>query len=202
MVTKSLEERLDYLEEKDNIREKRLNELEHEIERLQAVNEIQNLMCRYQYMHMAGLHDDKVELYAQKTPGVSTEVTRGGVYEGFERIRNLYVRRRQASDEGSRLGTMTMHTLTTSLIEVAGDGKTAQGIWVSPGIVTTASGGKGQAGWRWTRFGADFVKEDGKWKFWHLRVYGIFFTPYDKPWTEQAFPQALRLFLTKGNQTK
>ena len=43
-----------------------------------------------------------------------------------------------------------------------------------------------KAYWAWLKYGADFVKEDGKWKFWHLMVFGLFFTPYDKPWTEQV----------------
>ena len=91
--------------------------------------------------------------------------------------------------EGERIGQMYMHPLTTPLIEVAGDGQTAKGIWISPGQEATSIGSDVlKAYWAWLKYGADFVKEDGKWKFWHLNVFGIFLTPYDKPWTEQALP--------------
>lgn len=86
--------------------------------------------------------------------------------------------------EGDRVGQLHMHSLTTPVIEVAGDGKTAKGIWISPGV----EGMPGAAMWAWLKYGADFVKEDGKWKFWHLGVFGIFLTPYNKPWTEQSLP--------------
>ena len=45
--------------------EKRIVRLEHEIERLHAVNEIQNLMSRYEYLHTAGLDEEKLELWAK-----------------------------------------------------------------------------------------------------------------------------------------
>ena len=32
------------------------------------------------------------------------------------------------------------------------------------------------------KYGADFKKQDGKWKIWHLHVYGLFATAYDKSW--------------------
>ena len=38
--------------------------------------------------------------------------------------------------------------------------------------------------WLWGDYGVDFVKEDGKWKFWHFHVYSYIMTPYDKSWVE------------------
>ena len=83
---------------------------------------------------------------------------------------------------------MHMDTMSTPVIEVAGDGKTAKGVWISPGHETGTVKGKLKAHWAWLKYGADFVREDGKWKFWHLRVFGIFFTPYDKSWVESSLP--------------
>jgi hypothetical protein len=59
-------------------------------------------------------------------------------------------------------------------------------VWVSPGHETMGpleGGGTARAHWAWCKYGCDFVPEDGQWKIWHLHVYGIFFTPYDQPWT-------------------
>jgi hypothetical protein len=161
--------------------------LEERIERLEAVHEIQNVMGRYSYLHTADKQEETVALWAKKTPGVRANVPSFGLYEGIEGIRRLYVGAHQAMGEEARIGQMHMHTLTTPVIEVAGDGKTARGVWISPGQETTTSpGSKPKAHWAWLKYGADFVKEDGKWKFWHLQVYGLFFTPYEKSWVEES----------------
>lgn len=164
--------------------------LEKSLERLEAVHEIQNLMGRYSYYHTADMQEETVALWAKKTPGVVANVPSFGLYKGIGGVRRLYVGAHQVLGEKGRIGAMHMHTLTTPVIEVAGDGKTARGVWISPGQETATFGGKPQAFWAWLKYGADFVKEDGEWKFWHLQVYGLFFTPYEKSWVEQAHPPA------------
>jgi hypothetical protein len=89
------------------------------------------------------------------------------------------------------VGTMNVHMLTTPMIEVAGDGKTAKGIWMSPGHVTQLRGGKLTACWMWEKYAVDFVKEDGKWKIWHFHVYTDFQTPYEKSWVETSLEPKL-----------
>jgi hypothetical protein len=158
--------------------------LEERIQRLEDIHEIQNLMSRYEYLHTAGLQDETADLFAKKTPGVRAEIANWGVYEGIEGIRRLYPGFHKYL-EGNPAGQMFMHALTTSVIEVAGDGKTAKGVWISPGHETIRDPeGKPQAMWTWIKYGNDFVKEDSKWKIWHLHVYGIFHTPYEKSWVE------------------
>ena len=161
--------------------------LAEKFERLEAVHRIQNLMGLYSYYHTAEMQEETVALWAKKTPGVRIDVPSFGYYKGYEGVKRCYIGAHQVLGEEGRIGGMHMHTLTTPVIEVAGDGKTAKGVWISPGHETMVSEGKGHAFWAWLKYGADFVKEDGEWKFWHLRVFGIFFTPYDKPWTEVAY---------------
>ena len=45
------------------------------------------------------------------------------------------------------------------------------------------------AEWIFLKYGIDFVKEDGKWKIWHMHTFVIFVCPYDKSWTEVAYQQ-------------
>ena len=61
----------------------------------------------------------------------------------------------------------------TPVIEVAGDGKTAKGIWYSIGIgvrpnVNSDGTYTKSTSWMWEKYAVDFIKEDGKWKIWHL----------------------------------
>jgi hypothetical protein len=60
---------------------------------------------------------------------------------------------------------LLVHSLTTPVIEVAGDCETARAVWLCPGLegMTTT----------WTKYGCDFKKQDGEWKIWHLHAYGL-----------------------------
>jgi hypothetical protein len=166
-----------------------MKSLEKRIQRLEDIHEIQNLMSRYEYFHTADMQEETVELYARKTPGATAEIANWGVYEGIEGIKRLFLGLHRQGGEKALIGSMHMHTLTTPVIEVAADGNTAKGVWISPGHETSApEGGKPQAMWAWLKYGVDFVKEDGTWKFWHFHVYPIFMTPYEKSWTEALPP--------------
>jgi hypothetical protein len=87
---------------------------------------------------------------------------------------------------GAQSGNFSMRTLTTPIIEIAGDGKTAKAFWYTIGWTSSAQGDKGQAQWSFERYGIDFVKEDDDWKIWHFHVYNDFDTPYEKNWVQNA----------------
>lgn len=159
--------------------------LEQRIQRLEDIHEIQNLMARYEYLHTAGMHKECAELFALKSPDVRTEIGDWGVWEGAEGIKRLYPEVHEFLD-GDRVGKMEMFALTTPIIEVAGDGKTAKALWIAPGLDTGHRDGKLRAFWGWAKLGVDLIKEDGKWKIWHYHVYGIFFTPYEESWVESS----------------
>lgn len=163
-------------------REDRITKLEFELERAKAVNEIANISSKYQYYMWARMHDEQAQLFALKTPGVKAQLASMGIFEGASGIQKMHAH--MASIEGDGTGVMIVNMLTTPMIVVAGDGKTAKGIWLAPGILTNVEGGKASGSWRWVRYGADFIKENGKWKIWHLHAYGWFRTSYDKNWAE------------------
>jgi hypothetical protein len=154
------------------------------LDRLQAVRDVQNLMSRYTYYQSAAMQDETLALFAQHTPGTRAEML-WGVYDGLDSVKKCYkLDHLQHSDLKKRAGVMQIDTLTTPIIQVAGDGKTAEGVWMSPGLDSTVVDGKPSAKWAWTKYGADFVKEDGVWKIWHLHIYGIFLTDYHKSWAD------------------
>ena len=154
------------------------------LDRLQAVRDVQNLMSRYTYYQSAAMQDETIALFAQHTPGTRAEML-WGVYDGLDSVKKCYkFDHLEHSDLKKRAGVMQIDTLTTPIIQVAGDGKTAKGVWISPGLDSTVADGKPSAKWAWTKYGADFVKEDGAWKIWHLHIYGIFDTDYHRSWAE------------------
>jgi hypothetical protein len=102
-----------------------------------------------------------------------------GYYVGMEDIANFYVvqqddKRRAhsakvGSDKAVGPGVLSFHPAATPLIKLAGDGQTAKGLWYSIGCEAEGTAeGKIDAMWTNYKIGADFVKEDGQWKIWHL----------------------------------
>lgn len=187
MAQKTIEERLEKLEE-DNKRLSSENaELRHEMTRLQAVFEVDNLMNKYEIKLQGGQYEEVEELFALNTPGVRVEMF-WGIYEGVAGIKKLFSggwHRQMMGDTGNlKPGFMFVLPNSNPVIEVAQDGKTAKAIWICLGHETVPGEDKMQALWCYARRAADFIKENGEWKIWHYRVYGGFMTPFEKSWAE------------------
>lgn len=177
--------------------------IEEKLDRIMAYQEIQNVMGKHCWYHFARQNREEIEaIWAKKTPGVSWTTDRGK-WEGMDALWELYVtnveRNKQKAlerviqvrpevenkEENWGIGTLCVHTLTTPVIEVALDGKTAKGIWYSPGQVTEiGADGRPNPRWMWERYGADFVKEDGEWKLWHIHMYYDVSVPVGESWAD------------------
>lgn len=164
--------------------EERMKDIEERMQRQEDIHEIKNLMSRRQWLHAANMHDEVMETMALDTPGVSIEISDSGRWEGSEALKKVHQLHKQGWGDG--VGEMAVHTLTTPIIEVAGDGKTAKGVWFSPGIRATRDPVTHnlEAYWAWLKYGCDFVKENGEWKIWHSHAYGIIRNQYHKSWVE------------------
>jgi hypothetical protein len=170
----------------ENSLEERLKHLEKAQERLEAIHEIQNLMGKYEFLMSAMRFEKIVDLFARKAPDVSANIGDWGMYRGIDGVRKLF-----PGIMGSMgAGFLAEADLTTPVIEVARDGKTAKGVWMAPGIETLpwpdekTGKAKIRAGWCYTKYANDFIKEDGKWKIWHFNNFLNFYADYDKGWVE------------------
>ncbi len=213
------------LEEKVALVEERLASLEKEnklLRKAKDVHEIQNVMSLHEYYHAAIKHQEELDaIWAQKAEDVAfEEALFQARFVGLEAIQKYYVQfmrntlfksaleltktffpqLKDDPEDELPFGLSYMHTLTTPVIEVAEDGETAKGVWISPGHITMPTMGKLQAYWHWDRYGVDFIKEDGKWKIWHFFVGREFTSPYEKSWVdstldnEEAYELALGIF--------
>lgn len=181
MATESMEKIIESMQNE-------IKSMKHEMERLQAVQEIQNLAAKYAFVHLPTISWQSVDLFALKQPDVSVEIAMWGKFVGAEKIRKMYGEMGGEQHE-PRPGFFAEHQLTTPVIQVAADGKTAKGLWFSPGHETRPDeNGNLVANWCWGKFGADFIKEDGKWKIWHYHFYDTFMAPYHKSWVETPQP--------------
>lgn len=188
--------------------EKKIEQLALKMERMEALNAIQNLIAKMDYMYEGGMYEARMAYIAKKTPGVTIEIGARGVFEGYESARRTlvdtekYYERSHAEGmkktfpnirfPGDFAGKFESNLLGSPVIEIAGDGKTAKGVWISLMTVgkTHDNQDTPQAMWIWWKIGADFVKEDGEWKIWHYVKNPVYATTYDKSWMDNAISRA------------
>ncbi|KAI1624942.1 hypothetical protein EDD37DRAFT_371300 [Exophiala viscosa] len=174
------------------------------LERQDAVRQIHNVIGKMALLYEAAMYDERLEFIASKTPGVTIEVGGRGVFEGMDGARRCFVDVERTFEKSHAAGMRktfpdvsfgTEHAglfeselPCVPVIEVAGDGKTAKAIWTSLQACgkTHEWDPKPQASWIWWRNAVDFVKEDGKWKIWHMLRNPFFFAPYTKDWVDAS----------------
>ena len=112
-----------------------LEQLTTKLERLEAVQACRNLMGKYSYYHTAFRNNEYIDLWAKRDDDLL--VMPWGSYKGFEGVKACYLKDHgDRNDPGmldSLRGAVMMHEMDTEVIEVAKDGKTAKGAWISPG---------------------------------------------------------------------
>ncbi len=179
-------------------------------ERALAMWEVQNVMSRHAYYHAAGLNIEEVDAIWVRRDGEfassATFASPRWVMNGIETVRGAYGEENQRNRERA-LGALSradpsvansrenlgaghewaMHTNTTPIIEIAGDGRTAKGVWYSPGMgLFTQVDGRDvrvQGTFFWEKYGADFVLENGQWRIWHLQMAYDFTPGLPEEWT-------------------
>lgn len=170
------------------------NGLSLEAHRLAAMAQIENLMARHSYYHAANMNSDELEdLWSKKRADDLTWQQNFGMWKSMAHISPYYGEGHAETGEynkqklaeakpelaeklkeidGRRLNEMPIHTLTTSIIEIAEDGLSAKGLWYTPGYAIRRNYQQDEASatWMWEKYGADFVWEDGQWKFLHIQI--------------------------------
>lgn len=177
--------------------DQRLEALEEKMERQEDYRQILNLMGRYQYLFTAGSSARIArELYAADMPGNHCEYGPLGVFAGekaiefFDQVTENFCTGKDHTDDG----VLEIHQITTPVIEIAGDGKTAKGMWMSTGSMMMANEGPdGTFLWDVGKYAVDFIKLDSGWKIWHLHVCDLWRSPFGvdpvvnrkplEPWT-------------------
>ena len=171
---------------------------------------IQNVMSRHIMYHCYGEHAEEMEeLWVQEpaNQATATFAMNMGYEVGYDYIWEFYVTlhdsgwlsdaKQWCEDNGVDISGMTdeeiletyggvgqllLHVITTSIIEVADDGLTAKGYWYTPGMLKQTGDDPAQT--MWENYGADFVKEDGEWKIWHLHMYSDFQCDFGDTFTD------------------
>lgn len=179
-------------------------------DRALAMWEVQNTMSKHDYYHAGGFHlEELADIWVKEDGPYAKTATFSNprmIMQGLKTIKKLYGTDNQENKkktlealskvypelknvpENLGAGGWYMHTLTTPIIQIADDGETAKGIWYSPGMGLNSSVKDGKVDvsgtFFWEKYGADFVKEDDRWKLWHIQMYYDFTPALDSKWTE------------------
>ena len=141
------------------------------IRRVTDIEEIKKVANKRVYYMINEWRDQELKDLWVSDPAYQATASFGrntGYYVGMEAIRGYYVTK-HAADLGDGVGTMNAHPISTGLVELAGDGKTAKGLWYSIGQDTAPNGdGTAKALWNTGKVAIDFVKEGDAWKIWHI----------------------------------
>ena len=76
----------------------------------------------------------------------------------------------KSAGEVHGVGMIDYKPVDTGVIEVAGDGQTAKGLWYCWGSQAQVLSCGPTASWTWGYYAADFVREGNGWKLWHLQI--------------------------------
>lgn len=157
---------------------------------------VENLFSKYMYLHNAFRDTDIIPLWAKKgTPGVRSQYSNLGVYTDWDKIMSYHQGR------PSPVSKLVFHYVTTPVVEVAGDGQTAKGLWIVNGLesgLVDVEQAKNMPAWMfekdlvqgkkvwmhnvYIKYGVDFIKQDGQWKIWHFHCFEVARAPYGMGW--------------------
>ncbi|MGH8260098.1 MAG: nuclear transport factor 2 family protein, partial [Steroidobacteraceae bacterium] len=155
----------------------RLTSLDRDATRLQDVSDIERLQRAYGYYLDAGAWDQMADLFADDG---SIEIGLDGVYKGKARVRQ-YLRTRGHDRIGLAWGELNAHMMLQPVVDVAPDGRTAQGRWRA--FIMAGQYGK-SAVWGEGPYENDYVKENGVWKIRKVHWYQTFVVPYAGGWAQ------------------
>lgn len=163
---------------------------ERELKRMQSEHEIRNLAAKFVLSVKGGFFEDAYRCFALETEGVAANVEKYGVYEGKEKLKEYFVDYYRRI--GGKEGCFLMHELTTPVIELAGDGETAQAMFITQGVLAVdvdhwmQDHEAARSMWQFGPWYMDFCRENGEWKIWHLTMYDEVETDYEVSWSERG----------------
>jgi hypothetical protein len=183
----------------------------------------QNLMSKHNYYHGVNHNlEELADIWVKEDGAYAKTATFSqpqGVWESMQLIKVTYGNpstknpnqslKEMVKNEPSAypVGAMGIHMNTTPVIEVAGDGKTAKGIWYSPGPLLNFTGQKDKDGNDlaggmvfFEKYGADFVKEDGEWKIWHIQMFYDYVFSVGSDWTKPGAKQQQAQAMPAGDK--
>lgn len=163
--------------------------------------DLKNLMGKVCYTILLKQEDKMVERFWANRDDICLGVNRGyyvgrmavaGYYDAVYRhtvactefLKKAFPERMEklTPEEQFGAGSMDVKPMDTAVVEIAGDGETAKGIWYSRGTYNDITPQGPVAFWDYAVFACDFVRENGTWKILNMRRLSDIVVPGGKNW--------------------
>ena len=156
-----------------------MDDLEHRLARLEAIEAIRQLKARYADVCDTGYDPDRMEpLFTRDAVWDGGE--RFGRYEGIDAIRGFF------AGVSSQI-TWALHYMIAPIVEVEPDGRTATGSWYLWQPCTVVGTDGPQAVWLTGRYADRYRLDDGGWRFSEVRLDVQTVTPFEDGWVRRPF---------------
>jgi hypothetical protein len=167
------------------ITDERRSRLAASIRKLRAYHTIQNEMGRVIVAINFRQPETILEHFALDRADVSLEYADEGVFTGPEAVQTIV---RELVGSEPRPGEMIDLHLTTPIIEIADDERTAHAVFWCPGAgaIVSDDGSDPQAIWAWGMIAADLVPSGDTWKVWHFHYFRYIKCSYEKGWVQDT----------------
>jgi hypothetical protein len=139
----------------------RIAVLENQVKILQDIEEIKKLQRAYGYYLEHWMAEEVIDCFAD---GPDTELSLWvGTYLGKEGIRRYF----STFWGGEEVSPEFLHEVMqlSGIVDVESDGINARGRWYGFGVIALPSGGGITQAFMGGIYQADYIKQDGKWKF-------------------------------------
>ena len=173
---KELTSQLDTLKSKRVEYSQRLDKAEQECRKAEDYHHVMNLMSAH--MHCCLNQEYRRELDEFWSSRDDIAYANGDIaYIGRKAVYAHYAVKAEkravtaGRDDGKTPGYRQFNLIGTPYVEIAGDGQTAIGIWMSHSYNASAEDGDVSCQGVLGRYSGEFIKENGVWKIWRRRCY-------------------------------
>ena len=164
--------------------------------RYQSDHDVRNLAARFVMSLKGGRFEDALNCFALETEGTMATIEKYGIYKGKNQLKAYFVD--YYSKIGGSEGCFIEHELTSPVVEVAEDCKSAKAMFMSEGILAIDPDGSmgpddvARSFWQIGPWYMECVKENDEWKIWHLTIFDEIEIPYEQSWSEFTDHESLR----------
>ena len=164
-----------------------MSSIEQRVERFEDRREIKNIMGKYVTSCLLCRENTLVDTLFASRDDISLGLN-NGYYVGREAVKGYYAAIAAATAKKSKclqkifpdklgklsdeelygVGPFKAEPLTSFYMQEAEDGQTAKAIWMVEGSITDITEKGPVTSWVWGYYAADFIKEDGQMKLWHV----------------------------------
>jgi hypothetical protein len=160
--------------------ENKIRNLEKKVALIEDIEAIKRLQRAYGYYIEHWMHEELTDCFAD-SPDTTLQIS-VGIFTGKEGVRRYF-----AGEKERSINPEVLHQIMqlSGIVDVADDGKTAEGRWYGFGLVALPQG-NGIIELLFNGiYTSKYIKENGKWKIWQLIWNPTIYAEPDKGWVKQ-----------------